>query len=94
MALSKQQITMLKKRESRLARVNELYQSLLSKSKISKKIFLEKYGHLRPGTYDITIPRYDSNSHFFEHFTTDFRVNAPPAFSKNTLLPCIGHASI
>jgi phosphohistidine swiveling domain-containing protein len=42
---------------------------LFSKSKITKKIFMKKYGHLRPGTYDITIPRYDSNSQFFEHFT-------------------------
>jgi glutamine kinase len=25
----------------------------------TKKIFLEKYGHLRPGTYDILSPRYD-----------------------------------
>lgn len=26
---------------------------------LSKKAFLEKYGHLRPGTYDILSPRYD-----------------------------------
>jgi phosphohistidine swiveling domain-containing protein len=26
---------------------------------MSKKAFLEKYGHLRPGTYDITSKRYD-----------------------------------
>ncbi len=26
---------------------------------LSKTAFLEKYGHLRPGTYDITSPRYD-----------------------------------
>ena len=26
---------------------------------LSKKAFLEKYGHLRPGTYDICSPRYD-----------------------------------
>lgn len=41
---------------------------LFSKSKITKNTFMRKYGHLRPGTYDITIPRYDSNSEFFEHF--------------------------
>jgi phosphohistidine swiveling domain-containing protein len=28
--------------------------------KISKDDFLQLYGHLRPGTYDITAPRYDS----------------------------------
>ncbi len=26
---------------------------------LSKDVFLKKYGHLRPGTYDITSPRYD-----------------------------------
>ncbi len=30
------------------------------RGKISKDDFLELYGHLRPGTYDITAPRYDS----------------------------------
>lgn len=29
------------------------------KGRLSKNEFLLKYGHLRPGTYDITIPRYD-----------------------------------
>lgn len=31
----------------------------LNQKKISKKKFNEKYGHLRPGTYDITSKRYD-----------------------------------
>ncbi|MCU0285725.1 MAG: PEP-utilizing enzyme [Acidobacteria bacterium] len=31
----------------------------LSKGQISEKAFMDKYGHLRPGTYDITAPRYD-----------------------------------
>lgn len=26
---------------------------------LNKKVFLERYGHLRPGTYDILSPRYD-----------------------------------
>ena len=30
-------------------------------SNLSKNVFLEKYGHLRPGTYDITSPRYDED---------------------------------
>lgn len=40
---------------------------LLSKNKMSKKQFLLKYGHLRPGTYDITASRYDSEEKFFEN---------------------------
>ena len=32
--------------------------------KISKKKFLEKYGHLRPGTYDIESTRYDKIKNF------------------------------
>ena len=33
----------------------------LVSSKISQKNFLDKYGHLRPGTYDILSPRYDES---------------------------------
>ena len=33
--------------------------------KISKQTFFRKYGHLRPGTYDITQDRYDKNHKFF-----------------------------
>jgi len=32
--------------------------------KISKKQFLNKYGHLRPGTYDINAIRYDDDTSF------------------------------
>lgn len=32
---------------------------MLGKGELSKKEFLEKYGHIRPGTYDILSPRYD-----------------------------------
>ena len=38
---------------------------LLTKKKITKKEFLKKYGHLRPGTYDITVPRYDTENKIF-----------------------------
>lgn len=31
----------------------------------SKDSFMEKYGHLRPGTYDITIQRYDHNPELY-----------------------------
>jgi len=36
-------------------------------NQISKKEFLEKYGHLRPGTYDITAFRYDMQKKFFDN---------------------------
>jgi len=36
-------------------------------NKISKREFLQKYGHLRPGTYDITALRYDAQNKFFEN---------------------------
>lgn len=32
---------------------------------MSHAAFLEKYGHLRPGTYDIRAPRYDEAPHLF-----------------------------
>jgi glutamine kinase len=35
--------------------------------KITKDEFLEKYGHLRPGTYDITASRYDDDNPFFNN---------------------------
>lgn len=35
--------------------------TLLSQGKMDEKEFLNLYGHLRPGTYDITSPRYDKN---------------------------------
>ena len=36
--------------------------------KLSKKAFLNKYGHLRPGTYDITEIRYDKKNLFLGEF--------------------------
>ena len=38
---------------------------LLQSSKLSKEEFIKKYGHLRPGTYDITSPSYKEN---FENY--------------------------
>ena len=43
---------------------NDLYN--LKNKKITKKDFLEQYGHLRPGTYDITATRYDQIPEFIE----------------------------
>jgi len=44
---------------------NDLFE--LKKRKISKNEFLEKYGHLRPGTYDITVNRYDKTPEFLKN---------------------------
>ena len=43
--------------------VNDMY--LVSKNKISKEKFLIQYGHLRPGTYDINVLRYDENAEYY-----------------------------
>ncbi|QDI88801.1 hypothetical protein Nisw_04320 [Candidatus Nitrosopumilus sp. SW] len=42
--------------------------SLYSREKISLKQLMEKYGHLRSGTYDITAPRYDENPELISNF--------------------------
>ena len=49
--------------------VTEIQEDLeqFMKKNISKKQFLKKYGHLRPGTYDITAQRYDNENKFFEN---------------------------
>jgi len=36
---------------------------------LDKSIFLSKYGHLRPGTYDILSPRYDENPDMYFTWT-------------------------
>lgn len=38
---------------------------LLNEGQLSRDDFLKKYGHLRPGTYDITVPRYDMSDDYF-----------------------------
>ena len=43
---------------------NDLYN--LKIDKMGKTDFLKKYGHLRPGTYDITVKRYDKTPNFFD----------------------------
>lgn len=37
----------------------------LNQGKMDKNDFLSKYGHLRPGTYDIRVPRYDRSEDYF-----------------------------
>ncbi|MCC6298121.1 MAG: NTP transferase domain-containing protein [Anaerolineales bacterium] len=56
---------------------------------ISREKFLETYGHLRPGTYDILSPRYDQNPNgyfSFEKKLGNLPLNAEPSsfsFSPN-----------
>jgi len=47
----------------------------LHKGDLSKEEFLDKYGHIRPGTYDILSERYDDN--FEEYFSANKEENAP-----------------
>mgnify|MGYP003972146655 CR=1 FL=1 len=43
--------------------------------KIPKKVILQKYGHLRPGTYDINAARYDTNNLFFNNINFSTKYN-------------------
>ena len=47
-----------------------------SQNKISKESILKKYGHLRPGTYDITAKRYDEQNYFLEQIKFE-KINKP-----------------
>ena len=64
-------------------------------NKFSKKQFLEKYGHLRSGTYDITALRYDQANQFFEKIKyiknnsdklkNTKKIKTPPILLRNNL---------
>ena len=54
---------------------------------ISKETYLDKYGHLRPGTYDITSQRYDSANHYFEHNNDRDTSNIPKKPFVYTITP-------
>ena len=47
----------------------------LNKKKYGKKIFLDKYGHLRPGTYDINSKRYDQTNKYFVQRSRDVELS-------------------
>ena len=57
--------------------LSQFQQDLISyyNKKMSKIKFLSKYGHLRPGTYDITQLRYDQDSKFLEQMQLESNVN-------------------
>lgn len=44
---------------------------------LPKEKFLEKYGHLRPGTYDIRSPRYDESPQTYFNWTTSGEQSEP-----------------
>jgi len=45
--------------ESFMASLNTVSSNMQTDLRQGKELFLKKYGHLRPGTYDILSPRYD-----------------------------------
>lgn len=57
---------------------NDLYK--LKKKKISKKIFLNKYGHLRPSSYSISSLAYKENFNFF------FKIKSIKKFQTKNIL--------
>ena len=46
--------------------INSHFNQLVN-GKLTQEDFLERYGHLRPGTYDITSLRYDKNHNIFNN---------------------------
>ncbi len=51
-------------------------------AELSKAEFLERYGHLRPGTYDILSPRYDEAPDlYFDWAATKRPASPPPRFA-------------
>lgn len=48
---------------------------------LPKNIFLEKYGHLRPGTYDILSPRYDEAPELY--FDWQEKLSPPPSIGES-----------
>lgn len=53
---------------------------------ISKRKFLNKYGHLRPGTYDILASRYDDDSFFLDNLKFNAVSNSKKQFKKPELI--------
>ena len=57
----------------------------LDKQSLSKTDFLKKYGHLRPGTYEITSLRYDDDpdSYFDWSKTIELEQSEPLVLNRN-----------
>ena len=48
-------------------------------AQLSREAFLERYGHLRPGTYDILSPRYDEAPDLYFDWSARGKVETPSA---------------
>lgn len=74
-----------------ISSINTVSYSLAADTlKLNKKEFLEKYGHLRPGTYDILSPRYDQAPDLYFDWNTKGKKSnqrncSNLQFSENTL---------
>jgi phosphoenolpyruvate synthase/pyruvate phosphate dikinase len=62
---------------------NELI--LFSNGELSKKDFLTKFGHLRPGTYDITVERYDKDNPFLKNIKFTNSKSNKIKYHKNSI---------
>ena len=51
---------------------------------LTKSSFLKKYGHLRPGTYDISSYRYDEKPNLY----FDWKIKGKLYFKKEFKLEC------
>jgi glutamine kinase len=58
--------------------INDIY--LLSNKKLSKEIFIDRYGHLRPGTYDISSKSYKDGFH--DYIDSNTNSNKPIVVEK------------
>lgn len=67
---------------------------------LSRKAFLKKYGHLRPGTYDICSPRYDEEpERYFDTNSTSQVILREPGFRMSiaqmeTIRKMLGQAGL
>ena len=69
----------IEQREAFLAEVDTIGSQIsMDVFQIEKEAFIEKYGHLRPGTYDICSPRYDEEPDLY------FNWSNSPKMQKNT----------
>lgn len=59
--------------------------SLLNEEEISREEFLEKFGHLRPGTYDILSPRYDEAFEIYFSKKQKKNISFQEKFSKELI---------
>lgn len=72
-----QNLISLEQKKQFLESLNTISKQLsYDRARMGQGEFLEKYGHLRAGTYDILSPRYDED---FERYFGDFEVEAPNA---------------